>query len=125
MCILDMVKIVADYFQLDASLIRSVSSDELNQPARRPPVTGFIIGKAERELGFRPRSFLEGLEVVKTAYNGWRIAGGSFLWPMRRSANRFRSSIPGRTISLSPDANERDRHPESDPAGGNAHTCIT
>ena len=65
MCILDMVKIVADYFQLDASLIRSVSSDELNQPARRPPVTGFIIGKAEREVGFRPRSFLEGLEVVK------------------------------------------------------------
>jgi dTDP-4-dehydrorhamnose reductase len=65
MCILDIVKIVADYFGLDASLIRSVSSEELNQPARRPPVTGFLIGKAERELGFRPHSFLDGLAVVK------------------------------------------------------------
>lgn len=65
MCVLDMVKIVADFFELDASLIRSVSSEELNQPARRPPVTGFLIGKAERELGFRPHSFLEGLQVVR------------------------------------------------------------
>lgn len=65
MCILDIVKIVADYFGLDPALIRSVSSAELNQPARRPPVTGFLIGKAERELGFRPHSFLEGLAQVR------------------------------------------------------------
>lgn len=65
MCILDMVRIVADYFQLDSSFIKPVTSAELNQPAKRPPVTGFIISKAERDLDFRPRSFLEGLEVVK------------------------------------------------------------
>lgn len=65
MCILDMVRIVADYFGLDASLIRPVSSADLRQPAARPPVTGFIIRKAEKELGFRPRSFLEGLDVVR------------------------------------------------------------
>ncbi len=65
MCILDIVKITADFFQLDSTFIKSVSSAELNQPAKRPPVTGFIIEKAQRELDFRPRSFLEGLAIVK------------------------------------------------------------
>lgn len=65
MCILDIVKITADYFQLDSSYIKSVSSAELNQPARRPAVTGFIIEKAERQLDFRPHSFLDGLALVK------------------------------------------------------------
>jgi len=65
MCILDIVKITADFFELDSSYIKSVSSAELNQPAKRPPVTGFIIEKAQRELGFKPHSFLDGLDVVK------------------------------------------------------------
>jgi dTDP-4-dehydrorhamnose reductase len=65
MCILDMVKIVAAFFKLDSSYIQPVSSEALNQPAKRPPVTGFIITKAERELDFRPRSFLQGLEEIK------------------------------------------------------------
>ena len=65
MNILDMVLIVADFFQLDKSFIRPVSSDELNQPAKRPPVTGFIIDKAVKELDFHPRTFLEGLSYIK------------------------------------------------------------
>jgi dTDP-4-dehydrorhamnose reductase len=65
MCILDMVRIVAAFFKLDESLIRPISSASLNQPAKRPPVTGFIINKAERDLDFRPRSFMHGLEEVK------------------------------------------------------------
>lgn len=65
MCILDIVKITADYFDLDQKFIQSVSSDQLNQAARRPPVTGFIIEKAQRELDFYPHSFLSGLEIVK------------------------------------------------------------
>ena len=65
MCILDIVYLVADYFQLDKSYIQPVSSAELNQPAKRPPVTGFIIDKAIRELDFNPHTFLEGLAVVK------------------------------------------------------------
>ncbi len=65
MCMLDIVKIVADYFQLDASFIKPVSSAELNQPAKRPPVTGFIITKSMRDLNFHPRTFIEGLAVVK------------------------------------------------------------
>ncbi|MFM2207877.1 MAG: hypothetical protein RL213_1852 [Bacteroidota bacterium] len=65
MCILDMALIVADFFGLDPSPIRPIASAELRQPALRPPVTGFIIRKAERELDFRPSTFLEGLAVVK------------------------------------------------------------
>jgi dTDP-4-dehydrorhamnose reductase len=65
MCILDMVRVTADFFNLDKSFIKPVSSAELNQPARRPPVTGFIITKARRELNFHPHTFLEGLEIVK------------------------------------------------------------
>ncbi|MCX6291424.1 MAG: SDR family oxidoreductase [Bacteroidetes bacterium] len=65
MCILDMVKIVADFFHLDPSFIKPVSSEELKQPAKRPPVTGFIITKAIRDLGFHPHTFMEGLSVVK------------------------------------------------------------
>lgn len=65
MCILDMVRIVADYFHLDQQYINPISSASLNQPAKRPPVTGFIIQKSEKELDFRPVSFLEGLGIVK------------------------------------------------------------
>lgn len=65
MNILDIVKITAEFFNLDQSLIRPVSSEELKQPAKRPPVTGFIITKAIRELDFHPHTFLEGLSQVK------------------------------------------------------------
>lgn len=56
---------VARFFGLDESLIRPITSAALNQPARRPPRTGFLLDKARRELDYRPRSFQEGLEVVR------------------------------------------------------------
>jgi len=65
MCILDIVYQVADFFRLDKSFIHPVSSAELNQPAKRPPVTGFVIDKAVKELNYHPHTFSEGLEVVK------------------------------------------------------------
>lgn len=65
MNILDIVKIVADYFKLDPQYIKPVSSAELRQPAMRPPVTGFIIDKAVNELDFQPRTFIEGLSQIK------------------------------------------------------------
>jgi dTDP-4-dehydrorhamnose reductase len=63
--ILEWVNIVADYFKLDKSFINPVTTAELNQPAKRPLRTGFIIEKAKRELGYKPHSFLEGLAIVK------------------------------------------------------------
>ena len=65
MNILDIVQIVADYFKLDSTFIKPVSSEELKQPARRTPVTGFIIEKAEKELDFHPHTFTEGLSYIK------------------------------------------------------------
>jgi dTDP-4-dehydrorhamnose reductase len=63
--IMEWVQITADFFHLDKSTIVPVTTAELKQPAKRPPATGFIIDKAQRELGFKPHSFLEGLEIVR------------------------------------------------------------
>ena len=65
MSILESVNIVADFFKLDKSYIHPVTSAGLNQIAKRPAVTGFIIDKAIRELHYKPHSFLEGLQIVK------------------------------------------------------------
>lgn len=62
--ILDLVFKVADYWKLDKSLINPVSSSTINQPAKRPPRTGFIIAKAKSVLGYKPHSFEEGLAVL-------------------------------------------------------------
>jgi dTDP-4-dehydrorhamnose reductase len=63
--IIDLVRTVADYYGLDKSLINPVSSETLNQPAKRPPVTGFILDKARRELGYEPHSFTEGIAMME------------------------------------------------------------
>ena len=55
----------AKYFGLDGSLIAKSTSDEIKQPAVRPPKTGFDISKAKKELGYQPRTFQEGLEALK------------------------------------------------------------
>ena len=55
---------VADLFNLDKSLMKKVDGTTFSQPARRPPRTGFIIRKAETQLGYNPASFDEGIRVV-------------------------------------------------------------
>lgn len=62
--ILDLANQIADFWKLDKSFINPVTSEELNQPAKRPPYTGFIIEKAKKELDFKPRTFSEGLKIV-------------------------------------------------------------
>jgi len=66
MSILELVQQVARFFDLDPSLIRPVTSLSLAQPANRPPCTGFVLDKAKRELGYAPRSFEAGLEVLRS-----------------------------------------------------------
>lgn len=51
----------ADHFSLDKSLITEVTADTFTQPAKRPPSTGFNISKAEKDLGYKPLTFEEGL----------------------------------------------------------------
>jgi dTDP-4-dehydrorhamnose reductase len=60
----DLAVQIADFWRLDKSLMKPVTSAELNQPAKRPPVTGFILDKAIKQLDYHPRSFAQGLTVV-------------------------------------------------------------
>ena len=64
MSIVDLVRKVADYWVLDQSIISEISSESLNQTAKRPVRTGFVLDKTIRELGYNPHSFEEGLKIV-------------------------------------------------------------
>lgn len=64
MSIVDLVYAVAEFWNLDKSIVTPVDSTSLGQPANRPPRTGFIIDKARRDLGFEPLPFFEGLAIV-------------------------------------------------------------
>ena len=66
----ELVAAVADFWQLDKSLIRQVSSATLSQAAPRPARTGFILDKAQRVLGYAPRSFTDGLALVDQQLSG-------------------------------------------------------
>jgi dTDP-4-dehydrorhamnose reductase len=63
--ILDLARTVADYYGLDKNLIKPSKSGDIKQPAKRPPVTGFIIDKAKRDLGYNPHSFVEGIRILE------------------------------------------------------------
>jgi len=64
MSIADLVKKVADYWCLDGSLIKEIDSGSLNQSAKRPFRTGFILDHAIKDLDYNPHSFKNGLEIV-------------------------------------------------------------
>ncbi|MCK4661273.1 MAG: SDR family oxidoreductase [Bacteroidales bacterium] len=63
--IIEIAYIIAEYFNLDKSLISPVASIELSQKGRRPCKTGFDIQKAIRELDFQPLSFKNGLSFIE------------------------------------------------------------
>ena len=56
----------AEFFELDKSLIKETDGSKFTQPAKRPPKTGFDLTNSREVLGYEPRSFEEGLEVLKT-----------------------------------------------------------
>ena len=58
-------EIIAEFFGLDKNLIKPVTTEELNQPARRPLKSGLITLKAETELGYKPHSIKEALAIIK------------------------------------------------------------
>lgn len=59
-----LAEMVAEFWNLDKTLMKPITSTDLKQPAKRPPVTGFILDKAKYELNYNPRTFLEGLAFV-------------------------------------------------------------
>ena len=64
--IINLVKKIAIFYNLDTSLINPVSSAELKQPAKRPARTGFKLDKARRELGYHPHALPEGLKIISS-----------------------------------------------------------
>jgi dTDP-4-dehydrorhamnose reductase len=65
MTILEMVNRVADFFKLDKQFIHPISTASLNQAAKRPLTTGFIISKAQKDLNFKPHNLEQGLKIVE------------------------------------------------------------
>lgn len=71
MNIFELVQRVAAFFNLDASIVERSDSSTLNQPAKRPPKTGFTLDKSRAVLGYEPHSFEEGLAIVQNQLNKW------------------------------------------------------
>jgi dTDP-4-dehydrorhamnose reductase len=65
MSVFDLVYRVADFWKLDKSLLNISTSEGIKQPAKRPPITGFILDKARKELGYNPHTFEQGLAILK------------------------------------------------------------
>lgn len=66
----ELVQRVATHFGFSTANISFIQSDELKQPARRPPITGLDITKARHDLGYRPHTLSEGLDIL-AAQAGW------------------------------------------------------
>lgn len=60
----EMAIMTAEYFNLDQSLIARVDSKIFTQPAKRPLITGFIIDKAQKELGYEPKTFRTAIAIL-------------------------------------------------------------
>lgn len=56
---------IAEYFKLDKNLVKKIKTEELNQPARRPLKSGLITIKAQSELGYKPHTINQALELMK------------------------------------------------------------
>lgn len=52
--IYQIVERVAAYYQLPMTQVSKLSSSTLQQPAKRPPHTGFVLDKAREVLGYEP-----------------------------------------------------------------------
>ena len=62
MSVADIAMRVAQYFQLDTSLIQSVTTEEMNEATPRPLYSPMSIDKAQRGLGYNPSPFEVGLQ---------------------------------------------------------------
>lgn len=58
------VERVAKHFNLSTDKLKKSSSATLNQPAKRPPHTGFDLTKGRKELGYNPKTIEETLDLI-------------------------------------------------------------
>jgi dTDP-4-dehydrorhamnose reductase len=61
--IYDLVAKIANMYGFSMDAIEKVSSSTLNQPAKRPPITGLDISKARKDWGYQPHSLEEGIRI--------------------------------------------------------------
>lgn len=64
MSIFEIVERVAKYFNFSTDKLIKVSSNELSQPAKRPPKTGFDLTKSKNILGYEPKTLEETLDLI-------------------------------------------------------------
>jgi dTDP-4-dehydrorhamnose reductase len=65
MSVYEIVCRVAEYFHYNLDLIQKTDSSSLNQPAKRPPRTGFNLTKSTIELGYKPKTLEQTLRLLK------------------------------------------------------------
>ena len=64
MSIFEIVERIAKHYNYSTKNMNRISTTTLNQTAGRPPKTGFILNKANKELGYNPHSFEECLTII-------------------------------------------------------------
>jgi len=57
---------LAEVFDFDSKLVTPIKTSQLRQPAPRPLKSGLITLKAEVELGFKPSTVEQGLQILKS-----------------------------------------------------------
>jgi dTDP-4-dehydrorhamnose reductase len=62
--IFEIVERVASYFGLSRETLIRTDSSTLNQPAKRPPKTGFDLTKSRNVLGYNPKTLEETLDLI-------------------------------------------------------------
>lgn len=62
--IFEIVNRIGKHFGYSLDNVERISSVTLNQPAKRPPKTGFNLSKAKTELGYSPRTLEETLDIL-------------------------------------------------------------
>lgn len=71
--VFEFASLIAEVFELDASLIEPIETELLEETAKRPYVTGFEIGKASRILHFSPVPLREALQDIKTTMHTYDL----------------------------------------------------
>lgn len=71
MCsVLEFAYTIAEVWGFPKTFIEPISSEKLNQPAKRPPKTGFVILKAQIDTGYAPHTLKQGLNILKQQTKG-------------------------------------------------------